>query len=191
MLLLSALSLAIVTAGRAEAAQPQDEVRHWVELFNTSDSMAKAQAHLDFHEKVLPPRRAPLLHEMWLYVAGRPERVTVRAAVLGYLMQPPRWEPQARDLVTKASHDNDSQLRRLALTTFVSRGEAEAQQDILAFLKDPDDELRDLTILSIWNWPEAPKIMADYAKANAKARGHEKSISRAMLLLKRRSETAK
>ena len=169
-------------------------VRDFVPKFGTTDSLARRVAFEEFDKRIELSKRAELLSEMWEFVESDPEQADVRLTILAYLIgegqsgQMP-WDDSLGKHVFAASKGSDPEMRRLVLNVLARTETPAAHKQMLSFLKDEDDSIREAAIIEIFRKSDYQSVLSAYVKENEGKKERRDSVRKAKFFLSKQRES--
>jgi len=191
MVVIASMMTASTGLAQSSPVSEHNKPAELAKLFNNRDAFAEIMSEQEFERRILLPARSRVLIDIWNMVQKDSNRDTVRGNVIYYFVRSGLWDANARALVFKTGRDRSPDLRRLAMHVLVNRGERESRSDVLRFLDDPVESVRDATLQAIFFWPDSSAIAADYVRKNQRKKGRAQSLLRANTILKREQERIK
>jgi hypothetical protein len=183
------ITLAMGTACTPSTLVPmgnESTVRDLASKFNTIDSLSRLIAFEEFDKRVSPNERAVVLAEIW---EAAPEQTNVRLSVLAYLISGDQkqmpWNDRLEENVIAASTDANPEIRRLVLNVLIKRMTPDAQEQILFFLEDDDDSIREAAIIEIAQWDDSQSVLESYVKTNQGKEERLNSVRKAQFFLEK------
>jgi hypothetical protein len=184
--LVLALSLFILAA-HAEVLDAVS-VRSLAAKFATDDAHGRAVAYTEFETRVPAEQRVVALSELWEAVADQPTAEITRQSLLAYLarerVERLAWDERLRRHLSEARQGGRA-LRELALRAFVRLDQAEARDEILGFLDDSDDTIRNAALIVVSRWSDGRPRLQAYIDRYTASPAHAASVERARFLLTR------
>ncbi|MGC4122946.1 MAG: HEAT repeat domain-containing protein [Myxococcales bacterium] len=162
--------LAIVVG--AEPAMPVKEKSDIYEMFQTDDALALIIAYDTFDRSVSPNSRSVALVEFW-DLSIRRAQPSVRRSVIAYLQDPQwrplRWSDELRSRLRAATGDPDLLVRASMVSLWKMQSKEESRRELIPYLKDPADEVREraINVIGQWNDDEGREILRQYIVDNA------------------------
>ena len=175
-------------------AERMSAIRDFVPKFGTTDSLARRVAFEEFDKRVAPNKRAELLSAMWEFVKSNPKQADVRPTILAYLIgkgqrkQMP-WDDSLGKHVFAASKGSNPEMRRLVLNVLARTKIPAARKQILSFLKDEDDSIREAAIIEIARKTDYQSVLSAYVKENEGKKERRDSVRKAKFFLSKQRES--
>lgn len=169
-------------------------MKDFVSKFNVTDSLARRVAFEEFDKRVELSERAELLSEMWEFVESDPEQADVRLTILAYLIgegqreQMP-WDDSLGKHVFAASKGSDPEMRRLVLNVLARSNTQTSRKQMLSFLKDEDDSIREAAIIEIFRKSDYQSVLSAYVKENEGKKERHNSVRKAKFFLSKQRES--
>jgi hypothetical protein len=184
------LSVLIVVNSNLGYQDDLVKIRKFAEKFESDDSLSRVMSFEEFDKEIPATERAEFLVKVWDFVKDSKTETGVRLSILAYLVgkEPDQmpWNDNLRDRVMDAGKSKEVKARRVALNTLIKRKQLELRSQILSFLNDENEDVRELVLVEISRWPNAEQLLESYIRTNTNRSARSKSVNRAQFLLNKR-----